>query len=200
MNTKVKVKVKNVVELLKALEADLETICTLSLNLSVSKTSIKILDNYSEDWSFVDDNDPNKMENLVEETNKIEDIDSKKEELQAEPTSYYISSLSIKDYNSLATLVEAVFRLSKNSPNIKFESGLFYNTLEIEYNNIASMPITVEHSLLAMIIETYYGNTKIKDAIDDTVSKLRGMWLTKEICGHPNTTSLTKILYGNGRS
>ena len=45
MNTKIKLKARNVNELLKLLEKSGDTICTLELDLEVSKSIIKILDN-----------------------------------------------------------------------------------------------------------------------------------------------------------
>lgn len=193
MNTKIKLKARNVNELLKLLEKSGDTICTLELDLEVSKSIIKILDNYSEDWDFINSKVENS--NISLEENKEEDKAA--DELQG--VDYYTSSLGVKDYNSLATLVEAIFRLYKQSPNIKFESGLFCNTLEVEYNLVASSPISVEHSLITMIIETYYNKATINEAIEDTVEKLRGLWLTKKLSEHPGVTSLTKILYGGGK-
>jgi len=76
---------------------------------------------------------------------------------------------------------------------------LFCNTLEAEYNLVASSPISVEHSLITMIIETYYNKATINEAIEDTIEKLRGLWLTKKLSEHPGVTSLTKILYGGGK-
>jgi hypothetical protein len=213
MNTKIKIKARNVNELLKLLEKSGDTLCTLELDLEVSKSVIKILDNYCEDWDFADSKketispDPNtklgdyKIPTPPNIPNSQHDQingcgDNTEEEQQPQGTTYYTSSLCVKDYNSLATLVEAIFRLYKQSPNIKFESGLFYNTLEIEYNLVASSPISVEHSLIAMIIETYYNKATIREAIEDTVEKLRGLWLTKKLSDHPGVTSLTKVLYG----
>lgn len=204
MNTKIKIKARNVNELLKMLEKSEDTLCTLELDLEVSKSTIKILDNYCEDWGFVDSKekaiDPDPKTKLGDY--KIPDIyghtenEDPKNLEQPQGTTYYTSSLCVKDYNSLATLVEAIFRLYKQSPNIKFESGLFYNTLEIEYNLVASSSVSVEHSLIAMIIETYYNKATINEAIEDTVEKLRGLWLTKKLSDHPGVTSLTKVLYG----
>lgn len=213
MNTKIKIKARNVNELLKLLEKSGDTLCTLELDLEVSKSVIKILDNYCEDWDFADSKketispDPNtklgdyKIPTPTNIPNSQPDQingcgDKTEEEQQPQGTTYYTSSLCVKDYNSLATLVEAIFRLYKQSPNIKFESGLFYNTLEIEYNLVASSPISVEHSLIAMIIETYYNKATIREAIEDTVEKLRGLWLTKKLSDHPGVTSLTQVLYG----
>lgn len=215
MNTKIKIKARNVNELLKLLEKSGDTLCTFELDLEVSKTIIKILDNYCEDWDFTDSKeetispDPNIPNSIEKDKNytsarpysqsdQINGWGDKIEEEEQKPqgTTYYTSSLCVKDYNSLATLVEAIFRLYKQSPNIKFESGLFYNTLEIEYNLVASSPISVEHSLIAMIIETYYNKATIREAIEDTIEKLRGLWLTKKLSDHPGVTSLTKVLYG----
>ena len=193
MNTKIKLKARNVNELLKLLEKSGDTICTLELDLEVSKSIIKILDNYSEDWDFIN----SKVENYNISLEENKEEDKAADELQG--VDYYTSSLGVKDYNSLATLVEAIFRLYKQSPNIKFESGLFCNTLEVEYNLVASSPISVEHSLITMIIETYYNKATINEAIEDTVEKLRGLWLTKKLSEHPGVTSLTKILYGGGK-
>jgi len=192
MNTKIKLKARNVNELLKLLEKSGDTICTLELDLEVSKSIIKILDNYSEDWDF-----SNKVENSNISLEENKEEDKAADELQG--IDYYTSSLGVKDYNSLATLVEAIFRLYKQSPNIKFESRLYCNTLEAEYNLVASSPISVEHSLITMIIETYYNKATINEAIEDTIEKLRGLWLTKKLSEHPGVTSLTKILYGGGK-
>ena len=202
MNTKIKIKARNVNELLKLLEKSGETLCNLELELEVSKSVIKILDNYCEDWDpkIPDSIEEDKNYTFVRPYSQPDQIngwgDKIEEEQQPQGTTYYTSSLCVKDYNSLAILVEAIFRLYKQSPNIKFESGLFYNTLEIEYNLVASSPISVEHSLIAMIIETYYNKATIGEAIEDTVEKLRGLWLTKKLSDHPGVTSLTKVLYG----
>lgn len=212
MNTKIKIKARNVSELLKMLEMSGDNLCTLEFDLEVSKTIIKILDNYCEDWNFSDSKeetispDPNIPNSIEEDKNYIpvrpysqpDQINGwgDKNEQQSQGTTYYTSSLCVKDYNSLATLVEAIFRVYKQSPNIKFESGLFYNTLEIEYNLVASSPISIEHSLIAMIIETYYNKATINEAIEDTIEKLRGLWITKKLSDHIGVTSLTKVLYG----
>ena len=213
MNTRIKIKAKNLFELLRVLNKSDETLCTLSLDLDISKTTIKLLDNYSDDWDFSDSTEktPHVMEPIIKDLNDedcnyaslpknsipIQLGENKDNGIDPDitPTTYY-SGIGVKDYNSLATLVESIFSLYRQSPNIKFESGLFYNTLEIEYNNIASSPVTIEHRLLTMIIETYYKDAKFNEALDDTIGKLRGMWISKELSNHPNTTSLTKILYG----
>ena len=215
MNTEIKLRVKNVAELLKILGLNGDTMCQLNLNLCVSKSVIKILDNYSDDWNFIETLTANpQTDSKVQETLEIlnsglGDIEcdanlgsctkSVVEEASDEyekPIEYYTKELKVDNYNSLATLVEAIFKISKKSPGIKFESGLFFNVLNVEYSNIANSDATIEHSLLAMIIGTYYGDSKMEDAIEDTINKLRGMWISKELSGHPNTTSLTKILYG----
>lgn len=194
MNTKIKLKVKNVPELLKLLEVNGDSMCTLSLDLNVSKSVIKILDNYSEDWDFTDELEPVKKEQPI-----IEEI--QKEEYTPDNTTlrYYTNTLGIKSYNEMATLVEAILKMSKSSPGIAFGSGLFENVLTVEYKNIANSDITIEHSLLAMIIETYYKDANIEDALEDTTEKLRGLWVSKELSEHPNTTSVSKILYGTGK-
>jgi hypothetical protein len=46
MNTKIKIKARNVSELFKMLEMSGDNLCTLEFDLEVSKTIIKILDNY----------------------------------------------------------------------------------------------------------------------------------------------------------
>lgn len=212
MNTRIKIKARNVSELFKMLEMSGDNLCTLEFDLEVSKTIIKILDNYCEDWNFSDSKektispDPNIPNSIEEDKNytpvrpysQPDQINGwgDKNEQQSQGTTYYTSSLCVKDYNSLATLVEAIFRVYKQSPNIKFESGLFYNTLEIEYNLVASSPISIEHSLIAMIIETYYNKATINEAIEDTIEKLRGLWITKKLSDHIGVTSLTKVLYG----
>lgn len=207
MNTKIKIKAKNVIELLKLLEKSDETLCTLDLDLEVSKSIIKILDNYSEDWDFYNEQVQRlkviqdfaigeQKEVHVELENKDSCICCMEKDKELDPLEYYTKKLGINNYNSLATLVESIFKINKNSPNITFESGLFFNVLEVEYNNRANSEISIEHSLLAMIIESYYKDSKIEDALEDTISKLKGMWISKELSGHPNTTSLTKILYG----
>ena len=212
MNTKIKIKAKNVQELLKMLGGSAgETLCTLELDVEVSKSTIKILDNYCEDWDFVDNkSEPEKKQETCENYTPIHPYsqpdqingwgDKKEDPEQPQGITYYKSRLGVKDYNSLATLVEAIYRRAKQSPDIKFESSLFYNTLETEYNAVASSPVNVEHSLIAMIIETYYNKATMDEAIEDTVEKLRGLWITKKLSEHPGVTSLTKILYGNGRS
>ena len=195
MNTKIKLKVKNVPELLKLLEVNGDSMCTLGLDLNVSKSVIKILDNYSEDWDFNDELDPVKKEQPI-----IKEIQKEEYTTDNETTlGYYTDTLGIKSYNEMATLVEAILKMSKSSPSIAFGSGLFENVLTVEYKNIANSDVTIEHSLLAMIIETYYKDANIEDALEDTTEKLRGLWVSKELSEHPNTTSVSKILYGTGK-
>lgn len=191
MNTIVKIRAKNVLELLKLLGKSDEIICTLNLDLEMSKVVVKLLDNYSEDWDFIEE-----IEEPQEEP-KSNESQHEPEELEPEPNSkYYTSVLGVVDYNSMATLVESIYRLYKTSPNIKFESNLFYSSLKSEYSNTANTAISVEHALLSLIIETYYKDTNIQEAIDDTVGKLKELWISKKLSDHPGTTSLTKVLYG----
>lgn len=192
MNTVIKIKAKNVTELLKLLEKSNE-IVTINLDLEISKSVIKVLDNYSEDWNFLNEEVTTKELKEIKNENFLE-IESKDGELN--PLDYYISKLGINNYNTIATLVESIFKICKISPNITFESELFFNVLEKEYNKIANSSITIEHSLLSMIIESYYRDSKIEDAIKDTTEKLKSMWISKKLSEHPNTTSLTKVLYG----
>lgn len=201
MKTKIKITKENLLKLLELL-GDIEGDISVELSLAVSESTIGLLENYATDWEFIDTTSQPKPQNTG--ATKLGDykipqpIENSIPEQDLGMT-YYTNGLGIKDYNGLATLVEAIYRLSKNSPNIKFDSGLFYNTLEMEYSEVASSTITIEHSLITMIIETYYRDSNMGAALEDTVEKLKGLWISKELQNHPSVTSVTKVLYGGTR-
>ena len=62
----------------------------------------------------------------------------------------------ITDYNKAAIWIEAVWKMSKKSPNLVFGSQLFKDKVALEYNEVAENTVTVEHALLCMILENYY--------------------------------------------
>ena len=65
------------------------------------------------------------------------------------------SSLDITNYNKAAIWIEAVWKMSKKSPNLVFGSLLFKEKVALEYNEVAGNTVTVEHALLCMILENY---------------------------------------------
>jgi hypothetical protein len=95
------------------------------------------------------------------------------------------------NYNDAATFIEGVWRLSKKSPNMIFGSQLFKKEAMTEFNVVGSSQITVEHSLLTMILQNYYKDLEFTEAYEDIVEKLKQNW--KALSGHPGLASLAKL-------
>ena len=98
-------------------------------------------------------------------------------------------SIFITDYNKAAIWIEAVWKMSKKSPNLIFGSQLFKEKLALEYNEVAGNTVTVEHALLCMILENYYKDTvDFKTSYEDIVEKIKNNW--KDLDQHPSLASI----------
>lgn len=98
----------------------------------------------------------------------------------------------ITNYNKAAIWIEAVWKMSKKSPNLIFGSQLFKEKLALEYNEVAGNTVTVEHALLCMILENYYKDTvDFKTSYEDIVEKIKNNW--KGLDQHPSLASIAKL-------
>lgn len=95
------------------------------------------------------------------------------------------------NYNEAATWIEATWKLSKKSPNLIFGSQLFKKEIALKYDIVANSSVTVEHSLLCMILENYYKDTDFKTSYEDIVEKIKNNW--KGFNQHPSLASIAKL-------
>ena len=72
-----------------------------------------------------------------------------------------------------------------------FGSQLFKKEAMTEFNVVGSNQITVEHSLLTMILQNYYKDVEFTEAYEDIIEKLKQNW--KALSSHPGLASLAKL-------
>lgn len=181
-NRKIKIEIKadKVKEVLEKLNKDSNSV-TLDLDIEENKEIYKYLSTSDNiiSWDFIEEK---KVTPIIYKENKKE-----------ETTEIKIDPITISDYNEFATYVEAVWRVGRKSPIIKYDSDFFYKTLNDEYNIVASSPVSIEHALLVMILQTYYRDVDINEAIKDTNTKLKNNW--SKLKDHPSLASVSKALY-----
>ena len=180
---KIEIKAGKVKEVLEKLNKDSNSI-TLDLDIEENKEIYKYLST-SDDiigWDFIEEK---KTVPTVKEDKKENIIELEVEE---------VNPITISDYNEFATYVESVWRVSRKSPNMKYGSNFYYKTLNEEYNIVASSPVSLEHALLVMVLQTYYRNVEnIDEAIEDTNNKLKNNW--NKLKDHLSLASISKALY-----
>lgn len=189
-NRKIKIEIKTdkVKEVLEKLNKDSNSI-TLNLDINENKDVYKYLSTSDDiiSWDFVDEKTT---------IRNIEDFSSpglKNEDDVVEVESEIVNPINISDYNEFATYVESVWRICLKSPVIKWGTNFFYKTLNEEYNSVASSPVSIEHALLVMILQTYYRDVDLTEAIEDTNTKLKNNW--SSLKNHPSLASVSKALY-----
>ena len=193
-NRKVKLEIKSdkVREVLEKLNKNPESI-TISVDIEENKDTYKYLSTSDDiiSWDFVDECECVKEEckrnsaavKLEEDQSNVdnsEDIDNS-------------NLIVVKDWNELSTYIEAAWRFGRKSPTVIWGTNFFYKTLYEEYNVVASSPLTLEHALLVMILQTYYRDMDIKDALEDTNDKLKNEWV--KLKDHLSLASLSQALY-----
>lgn len=184
---KVEIKADKVKEVLEKLDKNIDTI-TMEIEVEESKEIYKYLSTTDDivSWDFTD-----KLKDNSDSTKKTDEghseIEEQVESIEPNPT------ISITDYNLLATYVEAVWKMYYKSPTIIWGSNFFNKTLKQEYDTVSSMPVNLEHALLSMILQTYYRDVDIKDALEDTNNKLKTN--CSKLKDHLSLASLSKALY-----
>lgn len=168
---KFKINRDSIPELLQRINSISEVI----VDLPDTKETYKILADL--DWDF------------VEEDEKIQEI--KEEECEQEMT--------LNNFNELATYVEAVYRLGKESPELIYKSKTWSDKIKDQYILVGNEPVTIEHSLTSSLLSSFYGqfftpqNLENKEEIiSDLDERLRKTW--REIQNHPSLASYLKIL------
>ena len=198
---KIKIKLKDptssISELLKELGIDIKDI-DIIVNMEENKETYKKLSTseFIDDWDFASNPLPscncNKDVNHSEDKPKVDnDIIDRDPELQTAEA--YGVTFGLTNINELSTFVEAVWASSVKSPNIIFGSKLFITSVKNNYDTVANSCLTMEHELLKMIIENYYGDNTFNDILTDTLNKLKNNWNVL-----PNQSSLAgvaKLLY-----
>jgi len=180
---KVSIRVSKIKEVLEKLNKSSEFI-TVDLDIEENKDIYKYLSTSDDiiSWDFIE------KENTYNKNSSIQELKNKEvEEIRLE------DPIHIDNYNELATYVESVWRVCIKSPIIKWGTDFFYKTLNDEYNMIALSPISLEHALLVMILQTYYRDVDITKAIEDTNDKLKNNW--NSLKNHPSLASVSKALY-----
>lgn len=129
------------------------------------------------DWEFVDDNKPQLQ------PRKTVDIN----------TTTTTPELNITDFNELATLIEAMWKVGFKSPNILMNSNMAKELIKEKYNEVAGEIVTVDHALLKMILENFYGNTDIIEATEDTKQRMETLW--KNMRDYTSLSSITAKLF-----
>lgn len=151
---------------------------TFTVYLEENKQTFTVLttNQYIYDWEFVEDNKP--------QPRKTVDINT---------TTTTTPELNITDFNELATLIEAMWKVGYKSPNILMNSNMAKELIKEKYNEVAGEIVTVDHALLKMILENFYGNTDIIEATEDTKQKMESLW--KNMRDYTSLSSITAKLF-----
>lgn len=153
---------------------------TFTVYLEENKQTFTVLttNQYIYDWEFVDN-----VTQVQLQPRKAVDIN----------TTTTTPELNITDFNELATLIEAMWKVGYKSPNILMNSNMAKELIKEKYNEVAGEIVTVDHALLKMILENFYGNTDIIEATEDTKQKMESLW--KNMRDYTSLSSITAKLF-----
>ena len=153
---------------------------TFTVYLEENKQTFTVLttNQYIYDWEFVDN-----VTQVQLQPRKTIDIN----------TTTTTPELNITDFNELATLIEAMWKVGYKSPNILMNSNMAKELIKEKYNEVAGEIVTVDHALLKMILENFYGNTDIIEATEDTKQKMESLW--KNMRDYTSLSSITAKLF-----
>ena len=184
---KFKIKGSDIGEIIKRLGIE-----NVIIDLPDTKETYKTLGAF--DWDFVGDEVD---EVWMGEEEKVEEKEKKEEYLGDNDNPLYHL---LTDFNSMATYIEACYRVAKKSPGIVFKSNLWTEQVGTEFEVVGSEVLAMDHVLLKTLLTSFYDhfldpeNMKEKDEIisdiDDRVSK---HW--KEAQNHPTLISFIHCLY-----
>ena len=182
---KFKIKASDFSEIIKRLEID-----NVIIDLPDTKETYKTLGAF--DWDFVGDEEIRDVE-----PKSVEEKEKEEEYLGDNNNPLYHL---LTDFNSMATYIEACYRVAKKSPGIVFKSNLWTEQVGTEFEVVGSEVLAMDHVLLKTLLTSFYDhfldpeNMKEKDEIisdiDDRVSK---HW--KEAQNHPTLISFIHCLY-----
>lgn len=185
-NRKIRVDIKTdkVKEVLDKLNKSSEFI-TLDLDVEENKDIYKYLSTSDNiiSWDFIEDEEKKVKESITKVSKVIE----------VEEDNSVVDPIAITNYNEFATYVEAIWRVSRKSPTVLWGSNFFNKIIKEEYNIVATSPLTLEHGLLVMILQTYYRDVEIMEALNDTNNKLKNNW--NKLKDHLSLASVSKMLY-----
>lgn len=153
---------------------------TFTVYLEENKQTFTVLttNQYIYDWEFVDN-----VTQVQLQPRKTVDIN----------TTTTTPELNITDFNELATLIEAMWKVGYKSPNILMNSNMAKELIKEKYNEVAGEIVTVDHALLKMILENFYGNTDIIEATEDTKQRMESLW--KNMRDYTSLSSITAKLF-----
>jgi hypothetical protein len=182
---KFKIKGSDIGEIIKRLGIE-----DIIIDLPDTKETYKTLGAF--DWDFVEDEVDEEVE-----PESVEEKEKKEECLGDNDNPLYHL---LTDFNSMATYIEACYRVAKKSPGIVFKSNLWTEQVSTEFDVVGSEVLAMDHILLKTLLTSFYDhfldpeNMKEKDEIisdiDDRVSK---HW--KEAQNHPTLISFIHCLY-----
>lgn len=180
---KFKIKGSDIGEIIKRLGIE-----NVIIDLPDTKETYKTLGAF--DWDFVGDEE-------------IRDVEPEKveEEIERGTTTdnnplYHL----LTDFNSMATYIEACYRVAKKSPGIVFKSNLWTEQVGTEFEVVGSEVLAMDHVLLKTLLTSFYDhfldpeNMKEKDEIiSDIDNRVSKHW--KEAQNHPTLISFIHCLY-----
>lgn len=195
---KIKITLKNpsfnISEILNLLNISINDI-EFIVNVEENKDTYKKLSTSDliDDWDFIESQEKVGKPITEKKTCSCPDIDNNYASEGEELAIKVINTFNVVSENELATFVEAVWRTSRISPNILFGSNLFITAVKQTYDEVASSDLTLEHSLLSMIISNYYSGHDFNTILNDTLLKLKVNW--KTLSSQSSLAGVSKLLY-----
>lgn len=108
----------------------------------------------------------------------------------------FVSKFSgTSDWSGLSLFIECSWRVSKKSPGVIFGTPLFKSSLLQELDIVKAGSASSERIILDKVLESYYLGVDYLDAVEDTISKIRGAW--KSLSKHESLTSVSIRLFKN---
>lgn len=141
------------------------------------------------DWDFIDDE--------VEEVKPAPKYQAVGEEKTPEEDLAICATrdLDIVGFNELAYFLEALLIVGYKSPALKFDKYLFSHQLKDKLEELRKIPITAEHAVCKMVLETNYLRLSCYEALIDVIIKMKEIWMKKEIKNYPTLASLLSKLF-----
>jgi hypothetical protein len=184
---KFKIKGSDISEIIKRLGIE-----NVIIDLPDTKETYKTLGAF--DWDFVGDDED---EVWMGEEETVEEKEKKEEYLGDNDNPLYHL---LTDFNSMATYIEACYRVAKKSPGIVFKSNLWTEQVGTEFEAVGSEVLAMDHVLLKTLLTSFYDhfldpeNIKEKDEIiSDIDNRISKHW--REAQNHPTLISFIHCLY-----
>lgn len=183
---KFKIKGSDIGEIIKRLGIE-----DVIIDLPDTKETYKTLGAF--DWDFVEEDE----EDEEVEPESVEENEKGEEYLGDNDNPLYPL---LTDFNSMATYIEACYRVAKKSPGIVFKSNLWTEQVGTEFEVVGSEVLAMDHVLLKTLLTSFYDhfldpeNMKEKDEIiSDIDNRVNKHW--KEAQNHPTLISFIHCLY-----